>query len=38
MTKSVPRTKWLNHLRKGIRVNTDDSNIVASVTEHVPEC
>ncbi|MEO7081477.1 MAG: SpoIID/LytB domain-containing protein [Flavobacteriales bacterium] len=36
--KSVPRTKWLNYLRKEYGVNTDDSNVVASVTQHVPEC
>lgn len=35
--KSVPRAKWLGYLRK-LGVNTDDSEVVASVTSHVPEC
>lgn len=36
--KSVPRVKWLGYLRKKYGVDTDDSNVVASVTEHVPPC
>ena len=36
--KSIPRAKWLSYLSKTYGVNTDDSNIVASVTDHVPEC
>jgi len=36
--KSVPRAKWLAYLRKEYGVNTDDSNVVASVTEYAPEC
>lgn len=36
--KSIPRTSWLNYLRKTYGVDTDDSNVVASVTDHAPEC
>ncbi len=36
--KTIPRVKWLGYLRKQYGVNTDDSNVVASVTDHVPEC
>lgn len=37
-TKSVPRAQWLNYLRKEYGVNTDDSQVVASVTQYAPEC
>lgn len=36
--KSVSRTKWLNYLHKEYGVDTDDSNVVASVTNYSPEC
>lgn len=36
--KSIPRSKWLGYLQRTYGVNTDDSNVVASVTDHVPEC
>ncbi|MBS1546476.1 MAG: SpoIID/LytB domain-containing protein [Bacteroidetes bacterium] len=36
--RSIPRTKWLGYLRKTYGVDTDDSNVVASVTDHDPEC
>ena len=36
--KSIPRAKWLSYLRRTYGVNTDDSNVVASVTDHIPEC
>ena len=37
-TKALPRAQWLNYLRKEFGVNTDDSNVVASVTQYAPEC
>jgi stage II sporulation protein D len=37
-TKSIARTKWLGYLHDHFGVDTDDSNVVASVTDHVPEC
>ncbi|MBS1570576.1 MAG: SpoIID/LytB domain-containing protein [Bacteroidetes bacterium] len=36
--KSIPRSKWLGYLHRTYGVNTDDSNVVASVTDHDPEC
>ncbi|HMN06724.1 MAG TPA: SpoIID/LytB domain-containing protein [Flavobacteriales bacterium] len=36
--KTMPRSQWLNHLRKQYGVNTEDSNVVASVTDYVPGC
>ena len=36
--RSIPRTRWLAYLRKQYGVDTDDSNVVASVTSHEPEC
>ena len=36
--KSIPRTKWLGYLHKTYGVDTDDSNVVASVTDHDPAC
>lgn len=36
--KRVPRIKWLGYLRKQYGVDTDDSNVVASVTHYTPEC
>lgn len=36
--KTVPRAKWLDHLRSNYGVNTDDSDVVATVTNYHPEC
>lgn len=36
--KRIPRNQWLGYLRKKYGVDTDDSNVVASLTEHAPEC
>lgn len=36
--KDMPRTKWLGYLKREFGVDTDDSNVVASVTNYSPEC
>ena len=36
--KRVPRSQWLSYLRTKYGVDTDDSNMVERVTDHVPEC
>lgn len=35
---TVPRTKWLNYLRREYGMNMDDSDLVASVTNYSPAC
>jgi stage II sporulation protein D len=35
---TVPRSKWLGYLRKEYGINTDDTGVVASVTNYTPEC